>query len=215
VTGSPQRAVLCDLGGVVVDAPFGAFDAIEQRAGAARGAVREINARQPNYNAWARIERGEITVEEFVALFTAEAAAAGHRLPARAVIDVVHSLTPHAEKANPAIVDALRQCKDAGLRLVLVTNNVQPLAQRPESGWLFDLFDVVIESCVVGRRKPELAFYELALERAAVSACEAVMLDDLGINLKPARELGLRTIKVADPAGTAAQLLDLVLPQRS
>lgn len=214
MTGSPFRAVLCDLGGVVVDAPFSAFDAIERAAGAARGAVREINARHPDDNAWARIERGEISVEEFVELFTAEAEEVGHRLPARDVIDVVHSLAPHPTTANAAIVEALRQCKQAGLTLVLVTNNVQPLDQRPESAWLFDQFDVVIESCVVGRRKPERAFYELALERAGVSADEAVMLDDLGINLKPARDLGLHTIKVTDPDVAARDLLAIVVPAR-
>jgi putative hydrolase of the HAD superfamily len=207
--------VLCDLGGVVVDAPFEAFDAIEQAAGAARGAVREINARHPDDNAWARIERGEISVEEFVELFTAEATEVGHLLPARAVIEVVHSLAPHPAAANPAIVDALRQCKNAGLTLVLVTNNVAPLGQRAESVWLFELFDVVIESCVVGTRKPERAFYELALERAAVSATEAVMLDDLGINLKPARALGIHTIKVTDSDNAASDLLSFVLPERS
>ena len=204
------RAVLCDLGGVVLDAPFGAFDAIEQAAGAARGAVREINARHPDDNAWARIERGEISVEEFVELFTAEAAEAGHSLPARDVIDVVHSLAPHAAIANEAIVDALRRCKQAGWVLVLVTNNVQPLAQRAESAWLFELFDDVVESCLVGLRKPEPKFYELALERAGVDAAEVVMLDDLGINLKPARQLGMHTIKVADPAVAAGELLSLL-----
>jgi len=204
------RAVLCDLGGVVLDAPFGAFDAIEQAAGAARGAVREINARHPDDNAWARIERGEISVDEFVELFTAEAAEAGHRLPARDVIDVVHSLAPHAAIANEAIVDALRRCKQAGWVLVLVTNNVQPLAQRAESAWLFELFDDVVESCVVGLRKPEPKFYELALERAGVDAAEVVMLDDLGINLKPARQLGMHTIKVTDPAVAARELVSLV-----
>jgi len=204
------RAVLCDLGGVVLDAPFGAFDAIEQAAGAARGAVREINARHPDDNAWARIERGEIGVDEFVELFTAEAAEAGHSLPARDVIDVVHSLAPHAAIANEAIVDALRRCKQAGWVLVLVTNNVQPLAQRAESAWLFELFDDVVESCVVGLRKPEPKFYELALERAGVDAAEVVMLDDLGINLKPARQLGMHTIKVTDPAVAAGELVSLL-----
>lgn len=208
MTASRVRAVLCDLGGVVVDAPFSAFDAIERAAGAARGAVREINARHPDDNAWARIERGEISVDEFVELFTAEAEEVGHRLPARDVIDVVHSLAPHPTTANEAMVGALQRCKRAEITLVLVTNNVQPLALRPESAWLFDLFDVVVESCVVGVRKPERAFYELALDRAGVRAGEAVMLDDLGINLKPARELGLHTIKVSDPAVAAQQLLE-------
>ena len=208
-------AVLCDLGGVLVDAPFDAFTALEGESGAARGAVRDINRRNPDRNAWARIERGEITTDEFVELFTDEARAAGHRLPARQIIDVVHSITAPADVADAAMVAALRSCQDAGLRLALVTNNVRPLGASPEAGWLFELFDVVIESCVAGTRKPELEIYRRALNGLGVAAEQAVMLDDLGINLKPARALGMTTIKVVDPQDAARELIEIAqLPLR-
>ena len=71
---------------------------------------------------------------------------------------------------------------------------------------LVDLFDVVVESSMIGFRKPETEFYEIALERIGVGADEAVFLDDLGINLKPARAMGMTTIKVADPYDALAQL---------
>jgi putative hydrolase of the HAD superfamily len=71
-------------------------------------------------------------------------------------------------------------------------------------------FDVVIESSVVGLRKPDPAFYELACERLAIEPSEAVFLDDLGVNLKPARALGMRTIKVTDPATALTELEALV-----
>ena len=201
--------VLCDLGGVLVDAPFDAFTALEQESGATRGAVREINSRHPNQNAWARIERGEITADEFVDLFTIEAHEAGYRLPAREIIDVVHSITAAAHVADAAMVAALRACRARGLRLALVTNNVKPLGASPHARWLFELFDAVVESCLVGARKPEAEIYHRALSLLGVAADEAIMLDDLGINLKTARALGMRTIKVIDPPRAARELVEL------
>ena len=49
------------------------------------------------------------------------------------------------------------------------------------------LFDVVVESSKVGVRKPEPRFYEIACELLDVEPAECVFLDDLGVNLKPAR----------------------------
>ena len=67
-------------------------------------------------------------------------------------------------------------------------------------------FDLVLESSKVGVRKPEPGFYTLACERLGVEPAECVFLDDLGINLKPARQLGMTTIKVDDPAVALAEL---------
>ena len=206
----PLRAVACDLGGVIVPAPFGAFSALESRAGAPVGAVRTINARNLHDNAWARLERREITAEGFVDLFTAEAHDAGFRLPAGEVLAAVAEVSPAIEHAQPAMVEVLQRCRTLGLRLALITNNIWPLADSPASGWLFELFDTVVESCLVATRKPEPEIYELTLGRLGVDPDETVMLDDLGINLKPARALGMRTIKVVDPAVAARELNELV-----
>ena len=67
-------------------------------------------------------------------------------------------------------------------------------------------FDHVIESSKVGVRKPELAFYELACTTAGVEPPEVVFLDDLGINLKPAKAMGMTTIKVVSPEQAIADL---------
>ncbi len=67
-------------------------------------------------------------------------------------------------------------------------------------------FDVVVESSKIGVRKPEPAFYALACELLGVEPAECVFLDDLGINLKPAREMGMTTIKVGEPAEAIAEL---------
>jgi putative hydrolase of the HAD superfamily len=63
-----------------------------------------------------------------------------------------------------------------------------------------DLFDAVVESSKVGIRKPDPAINELACSLLDVAPGECVFLDDLGVNLKPARAMGMTTIKVADHA---------------
>ena len=109
----------------------------------------------------------------------------------------------------PAMVEAVRRCS-AHLPTGLLTNNVTPLADqeesRPEVLAVVDLFHVVVESSVVGCRKPEPEFYEVACRRLGVEPSACVFLDDLGINLKPARAMGMATIKVGDPAVAIAEL---------
>ena len=75
---------------------------------------------------------------------------------------------------------------------------------------IHELFDEIIESSVVGVRKPELRFYEIACERLGIEPSECVFLDDLGINLKPAKAMGMQTIKVIDPAAAIAELEAIV-----
>ena len=105
------------------------------------------------------------------------------------------------------MVEAVRRCRAAGLKTACLTNNFVPRAERPHQHQVEDdLFDVVIESSKVGVRKPDPRFYELACTALAIEPAEAVFLDDLGINLKPARELGMTTIKVLDPNDALAEL---------
>lgn len=207
---SALQAVLFDFGGVVVEGPFAAFTAIAERAGVPAQAVREINVRNPDTNAWACAERGELTTEQFVEAFGGEAAELGHALPAQEIVDVLAAMSPRREHAYPAMLAAIDACRAAGLRTALVTNNVRPMGENPDGAWVFDTFDTVVESCVEGTRKPEERIYRLALDRLGVEASAAAMLDDLGINLKTARALGMRTIKVVDPEVAAAELGELV-----
>jgi putative hydrolase of the HAD superfamily len=75
---------------------------------------------------------------------------------------------------------------------------------------VLSLFDVVVESSKVGVRKPDPRFYELACEALGIEPAEAVFLDDLGVNLKPARAMGMTTIKVLDPDTALAELESVV-----
>ena len=203
-------AVVFDFGGVVIDSPFDAFADLERRAGAAPGSIRAINARNPDGNAWARVERGDLDAEGFVELFEQEAAAAGVTLPARDVLAAVTGASSARHVARPVMIELLAELRARGLKLALITNNIRPLGDSPDVAWVFDAFDVVVQSALVGIRKPEPAIYHLALDALGVAPERAVMLDDLGINLKPARALGMATVKVLDAEQGAAALRQLL-----
>jgi putative hydrolase of the HAD superfamily len=196
-----RDVVLFDLGGVVFDGPMGRFADYERSAGLPPGLIRQLNATNPDDNAWARLERGELTVPEFVRQFEAAAADAGFEVDARRVLDALRG------EIFPEMVRVLGRLRAAGLTLAAVTNNIEPLAaSRPDLGTVLELFDSVVESSVEGVRKPEPAFYELALDRLCVSPDRCVYLDDLGVNLKPARAMGMVTIKVVNRYDAIAEL---------
>ena len=199
-----------DFGGVVVAAPFAHFAEVEQRYGLAPDLLRQVNARNPDSNAWAQFERGSIAVDEFVHLFEAEVRAAGGTVDGREIVQLLRGASMAREQADPAMLDAIDVCKRRGVRVGLLTNNVAPLATAPYTEWVFETFDVVIESSKVGLRKPDPAIYRLACAELGVEPSRAALLDDLGINLKPARAMGMHTIKVVDPEAAAAELLALL-----
>ena len=194
------NAVFFDFGGVILTSPFDAFASYEQRSGLPAGFLRSVNATDPDANAWARLERSEIGLSEFVELFEAEALALGHAVDGREVLACVEG------EVRPDMVEVVRACA-AQFTTALLTNNFLSGDGTP-AAWraVLDLFDVVVESSVVGVRKPDTRFYELACELAGVAPDEVVFLDDLGINLKPARAMGMTTIKVDDPATAIAEL---------
>ncbi len=192
------RAVFWDFGGVILSSPFDAFNEYERARGLPLDFIRSVNARHPDSNAWARIERHEVSEDEFDELFAAESAALGHRVPGRDVLEMLSGAV------RPEMVTALDCVIDAGYVTACLTNNVSSDQSRPEVDAVMARFHHVVESSKVGCRKPEMEFYELACSTAGVAADEVVFLDDLGINLKPAKAMGMTTIKVlsADQAIT-------------
>jgi putative hydrolase of the HAD superfamily len=202
------RAVLWDFGGVILTSPFEAFARYEAANNLPKDLIRSLNATNPDTNAWAKFERSEVDLDGFCVLFEAEAAALGHRVDGRAIMALLHG------ELRPQMVAALHRLKAEGYRIALLTNNVVTGDGRSGTGSQADrdraavisLFDHVIESSVVGFRKPEPAFYTAACSALDVTPHECVFLDDLGINLKPAAAMGMRTIKVVDPDVALAQL---------
>jgi putative hydrolase of the HAD superfamily len=198
------EAVIFDLGGVVFPSPFEAFDEYDATAGLPPGSVRALIRTSSETGAWAALERGELTMTAFASALETEAAAAGFALDA---VGLMRSLGNHFGP-RPAMVTAITRIRDAGLRTAALTNNWPNANGEQSPNRLPDTleFDVVVESSVEGLRKPDPRIYRLALDRLDVEPAATVFLDDLGINLKPARELGITTIKVADPAVALAEL---------
>ena len=186
------RAVLFDLGGVILTSPFDAFARYEAERGLPAGFIRQVNATNPLDNAWAHLERGDVTFDEFCDRFETEARQAGGELDARQVMALL------AGDVRPQMLEAVHRCHER-LKTGLLTNNFVSDAHSPRLEDVLALFDVVVESSRVGIRKPDPRFYELACDSLGVQPVEAVFLDDLGQNLKPARAMGMTTIKVDDP----------------
>jgi putative hydrolase of the HAD superfamily len=195
------KAVIWDFGGVLTTSPFEAFNVYEAERGLPKDLVRTINATNGDTNAWAQFESNSVTLDEFDGLFAAEAKERGYDVPGKDIIALL------AGDLRPQMVEALRRISD---RLITgcITNNVKAgggagMARSADrvaaNDAVMDMFQVVIQSSKVGVRKPEPAIYKMALEALNVRAEDAVYIDDLGINLKPARAMGMQTIKVIDP----------------
>jgi putative hydrolase of the HAD superfamily len=214
--GPAYQAVFFDFGGVVLTSPFDAFARYEEQNDLPAGLIRSINSTNPDGNAWARLERGQVGIDEFALLFEEEARALGHQVDGRVIVGLL------AGTVRPEMVEAIRRIKSSGLVTACLTNNfrpgrsngdVAPIRSGPEEAEVrqaMAMFDVVVESSKVGVRKPEPEFYLRALRMADVEARATIFLDDLGINLKPARAMGMTTIKVADPTLALAELQQLV-----
>lgn len=205
------EAILWDFGGVLTTSPFEAFNRYEQEHGLPRGFIRGINAKNAEANAWALFESSRIDLADFDRLFAEEAAAAGYHVPGADVIALLSG------DLRPRMVKVLEHCKTR-YRVGCITNNVRSghgpgMAADSERGRavaeVMALFDVVVESSVEGIRKPDPRIYRLACERLGVAPERTVFLDDLGINLKPARALGMHTIKVLDEEQAIAELAEV------
>jgi putative hydrolase of the HAD superfamily len=195
------KAVLWDFGGVILSSPFEAFNKYEADHGLPKDFLRTVNATNPHENAWAHLERNDISPLEFDAAFADEAEALGHRVPGADVLALL------AGDVRDEMVELLDELKGRGYALACLTNNIggsHASSERSDTiAAIMARFDVVVESSKIGVRKPEVAFYEMACNLLGVEPKECVFLDDLGINLKPAQAMGMQTVKVL----TAAQAI--------
>lgn len=189
---------------MILSSPFEAFNRYEHEQGLPTDFIRTVNATNPHDNAWAKLERSEVSGREFDEIFAAESEALGHRIPGADVLGLLSG------DVRPEMVDLLDRVKAAGYRTACLTNNVSgdvADAERAATiGAIMQRFDAVVESSKVGVRKPEPRFYEIACELLDVHPNTCVFLDDLGINLKPAAAMGMTTIKVLSAPQAIADL---------
>ena len=207
------KAIFWDFGGVITSSPFEAFNVFEKNNNLPSDFLRKVNSTNPDDNAWAKLERSEVNLEEFDLLFEEESNKLGHAVKGKEVIALLQG------QIRPEMVNALQKIKGKLIQACL-TNNIQSLKKETfeennvsvsgKHEEIMKLFDFVIESSKVNLRKPDPAFYKLACEKAEIDPFEAVFLDDLGINLKPAKILGMKTIKVIDSIDALQELQKLI-----
>jgi putative hydrolase of the HAD superfamily len=199
------EAVIWDFGGVLTSSPFEAFARFEIERGLPTDIIRRTNAANHWENAWAKFERAEVDIETFDELFAAESLALGAEVRGKDVLPLLSG------DLRPEMVEALKRVK-AKFKTGCITNNLPANAIGSLGGRslyvaeVMALFDHVIESAKIGLRKPDPRIYQMMIEALAVDPRNCVYLDDLGVNLKPAREMGMKTIKVIDGAQAIGEL---------
>jgi putative hydrolase of the HAD superfamily len=199
------EAVIWDFGGVLTTSPFEAFARFERERGLPIDIIRRTNAANHLENAWAKFERAEIDVETFDRLFAKESASLGAEVRGKEVLPLLSG------DLRPEMVEALKRIKTRH-RTGCITNNLPANAIGSASGRILyiaevmALFDHIIESAKIGLRKPDPRIYEMMIDALGVDPKKCVYLDDLGVNLKPARDMGMTTIKVVSSGQAIAEL---------
>ena len=200
------KAIIWDFGGVITSSPFEAFNKFEEVNGLPKDIIRTINSENSDMNAWAQFESNSITIDQFNDLFLKEAKAKGFDIKGRDIIKLLKG------SIRENMVSFLRELK-SDFKLGCITNNVKPSSEENtdnETKEAMSIFDHVIESSIVGMRKPNPEIYMMSCDALNVSPYQCIYLDDLGINLKPARELGMTTIKVIQPEDAIQEVRNLL-----
>ncbi len=206
------KAVIWDFGGVITTSPFEAFNRYERERALPLDFIRTVNATNPDHNAWALFERSEIDAAAFDVQFAHEARALGQDVRGADILPLLSG------DIRPGMVAALKACK-AVFSVGCITNNVSTGKGAGMAGSLdkaaavanvMSLFDVVLESSKIGVRKPDPRIYQMMCDALDVSPDACVYLDDLGVNCKPAAQLGMQAIKVASEPQALAALQAIV-----
>lgn len=199
------EAVIWDFGGVLTTSPFEAFMRYEMERGLPADIIRRTNAENHLENAWAKFERAEIDAATFDELFAAESRALGAEIRGSDVLPLLSG------DLRPEMVEALGRIKQR-FKTGCITNNLPANAIGSKTGRslyvaeVMALFDHVIESAKIGLRKPDPRIYAMMTDKLGVDPKRCVYLDDLGVNLKPARAMGMTTIKVLNAPQAIAEL---------
>lgn len=206
------RAVIFDFGGVFTTSPVSHFAEYEREHGLPERFMSGVIRSNLNDGAFARFERAELTLDEFDEAFAAETLAAGHEVRGRTLVSLLKL------DFRPDMIHALKTIKAGGLATGCITNNMpgggaKEWARDPEGRAtaveVLGMFDHVIESAKAGVRKPEPRIYEMMCEALSVAPAECCFVDDLGVNLKPAKAMGMAVVKVPfDEYGRAIDELE-------
>lgn len=205
-------SVFWDFGGVITSSPFEAFSNFELNNNLPKDFIRKVNSTNHKSNAWAQLEQSKINLEEFDVLFKKESKSLGYEVSGGQILNLLQG------EIRPKMVNALEKLKKENFTLACLTNNFNSGDKNQsalddineERTKIMNNFDYIIESKELGIRKPDVEFYLKALEISGADPKKTIFLDDLGINLKPAKELGMTTIKVLDSHQALKELGNLV-----
>ena len=205
-------SVFWDFGGVITSSPFEAFSNFELNNNLPKDFIRKVNSTNHKSNAWAQLEQSKINLEEFDVLFKKESKSLGYEVSGGQILNLLQG------EIRPKMVNALEKLKKENFTLACLTNNFNSGDKNQsalddineERTKIMNNFDYIIESKELGIRKPDVEFYLKALEISGADPKKTIFLDDLGINLKPAKELGMTTIKVFDSDQALKELGNLV-----
>ncbi len=206
------KTIIFDFGGVITDSPIEGFKKLEQAYGISSGVISKIVMTNPDTNAWAKSERGEIDIETFISEFNYEAKNLGFELNAREILKQLYG------PLRPIMVEKIKYLSKK-YQLICLTNVLKgvhifsPKDRIIEVNHVLSFFEKVYESCAIGMRKPEERIYKYLINDLKIQAKHSVFLDDLGMNLKTAKLLGINTIKVNN-AINAIRDLDSILDNK-
>jgi len=202
------KAVIFDLGGVVISSPMQAFFDAEKRMGLTPNFLNKVIVANGEKSAWARLERGELSMNQtFFTAFDQEMSDAGAPgLNSKALMQNMAS----SATVNECMITAIQKLKANGFKVAALTNNWRDPQTDGFAIPLKDNFDLLVESAVEGMQKPDPRIYQICCQRLGVNPEQAIFLDDIGRNVKAARALGMQTIKVIDPVVALKELEGLV-----
>jgi len=202
------EAIIWDFGGVFTTSPFEAFNRYEAQRGLPRDFIRMVNSTNHESNAWAQFECSAIDASEFDRRFLAESTTLGHSVRGADILPLLSG------DFRPRMLAALKLCKEH-FKVGCITNNVVhgqgpgmsvTAAGASRAAEIMLLFDAIVESSKTGIRKPNPKIYLMMCELLGVEPNACIYLDDLGINCKPAAQLGMRAIKVVSEEQTLNDL---------
>jgi putative hydrolase of the HAD superfamily len=200
--GAPIEAVVSDFGGVLTTPLMGSFLALQDAHGVGPEdfgkAMRAAEEAGDGENPLFKLERGDITEPEFLEILRdGFEAAVGHRPELHRFREIFFE----ALHPNQPMIDLMAELKADGLRMAMLTNNVQEW----EPLWrtmlpVDEIFELVVDSGFVGYRKPERQIYDITVERLGLPASACLFVDDMEINCEAARDLGFTAVQYREPA---------------
>ena len=205
------KTIIFDFGGVITNSPIEGFKLLEEKNGYDKGLITNINMNNPNDNAWAKSERGEIDIHTFLEEFEKEALEIGQKIDAREILQQLYG------SMRENMVNKIKLLSNSKkYKLICLTNVLKgvdiftPKERVIAVNYVMRYFDRIYESYKLNMRKPETRIYQYILNEMNIKPQETVFLDDLGMNLKPARQLGINTIKVVNPKDAINELDQLL-----